>query len=94
VFRQLVTGRIGFEPTEADGKRIYRYRGTFTNGGLFEGTIVLKRWRPKTLRVGTRSPSSSRPCVGCEMQSGRLRERAGSLLTNRVFVSPQPDWNY
>jgi hypothetical protein len=39
VLKQLVTDRINFEPTEADGQRTYRYRGTFTNGRLFEGIV-------------------------------------------------------
>ena len=39
VIRQLLADRIGFAPVEQDGARVYRYRGTFTIGGLFEGTI-------------------------------------------------------
>ena len=37
-----------FEATEQNGARTYRYRGTYTIGGLFEGTVC-----PQTLASPT-----------------------------------------
>ena len=39
VLRVLLTDRLTFEPTEKDGHRLYRYRGTFTVGALFAGEV-------------------------------------------------------
>ncbi len=39
VIRQIVVDRIAFEATEEAGARAYRYRGTYTLGGLFEGIV-------------------------------------------------------
>ncbi len=39
VLRTLIQERIALEATERDSERFYRYRGTFTIGGLFEGAI-------------------------------------------------------
>ena len=39
VLRVLLTEKLKFEPTEKDGRRLYRYRGTFTVGALFTGEV-------------------------------------------------------
>ena len=39
VLRVLLTEKLTFEPTEKDGHRLYRYRGTFTVGALFAGEV-------------------------------------------------------
>ena len=39
VLREIVAARITLDPTERDGARVYAYRGQFTFGGLFAGTI-------------------------------------------------------
>ena len=39
VLRVLLTDRLTFEPTKQDGRRLYRYRGTFTVGALFAGDM-------------------------------------------------------
>jgi hypothetical protein len=35
----LAAERVTLTPTERDGERIYAYRGKFSFGGLFDGTI-------------------------------------------------------
>ena len=40
VLRVLLTDRLTFEPTEKDGHRLYRYRGTFTVGALLPARCV------------------------------------------------------
>ncbi len=39
ILRALLQDRIEFTPSERDGHRIYRYRGTFTIGPLLAGVI-------------------------------------------------------
>ena len=39
VLRALLADRLTFDPTEKDGRRLYRYRGTFTVGALFAGDM-------------------------------------------------------
>lgn len=39
VLRQLIVDRVSLAPTSRDGERFYTYRGRFTFGGLFEGTM-------------------------------------------------------
>jgi cytochrome P450 len=36
---QLIANKITLQAIEHDGRRVYRYSGTFTIGGLFEGTM-------------------------------------------------------
>ena len=39
VLRHLIADRITLEAVQRGKKRVYRYSGTFTIGGLFEGTM-------------------------------------------------------
>ena len=39
ILRALLQDRIEFTPSEQDGHRIYRYRGTFTIGPLLAGVL-------------------------------------------------------
>ena len=39
ILRLLFVDRLELKPTEADGGRLYAYRGRFTIGGLFEGLM-------------------------------------------------------
>ena len=39
VLRALLTERVTFTPTVQGGRRVYRYRGTFTVGALFAGEV-------------------------------------------------------
>ncbi len=48
VLRVLLTDRLTFEPTKQGGRRLYRYRGTFTVGALFAGDMC-----PQTLASPT-----------------------------------------
>jgi hypothetical protein len=47
VLRHLIANKITLQAIEHGERRVYRYSGTFTIGGLFEGTIVQERWRPQ-----------------------------------------------
>src|SRR5262245_45595862 len=48
ILRQVLVNRLDLRPTEVNGERLYAYRGEFTIGGLFEGTI-----RPQALASPT-----------------------------------------
>jgi hypothetical protein len=39
VLRAVIAERLALTPTERDGQRSYRYRGTFSFGGLFEELV-------------------------------------------------------
>jgi DNA invertase Pin-like site-specific DNA recombinase len=42
VLRRLIANRIKLQPVQQGDRRVYRYSGTFTIGGLFEGTMCPK----------------------------------------------------
>lgn len=54
VLRHLIVNRITLEAIRRGGRLVYRYSGTFTIGGLFEGTMC-----PKLLASPTRKTVGS-----------------------------------
>ena len=77
MLRQLRVDHVSLEPTERDGERVYAYRGRFTFGRLFEGTMC-----PQLLASLTGFESSGESLL---LESLEQRE-------NPLFLTTRGSW--